>query len=58
MPQAPHHPTPEGQAMMNLNVALLLLILMGGLGAVAVVQAALTHPTDRRGRRIGFHRHS
>ncbi|WP_265579972.1 hypothetical protein [Rhodococcus pyridinivorans] len=44
--------------MMNLNVALLLLILMGGLGAVAVVQAALTHPTDRRGRRIGFHRHS
>ncbi|WP_302907023.1 hypothetical protein [Rhodococcus pyridinivorans] len=29
MPQAPHHPTREGQALMNLNVALLLLILMG-----------------------------
>jgi len=42
---------------MNLNVVLLLLILMGGLGAVAVVQATLSPPTDRRGRRIGFHRH-
>lgn len=38
---------------MTLNVALLLLILLGGLSSVAVMQVALHQPTDRSGHRHG-----
>jgi len=44
---------------MNLNIALLLMILAGGVGGIAGVQAALSRPTDRRGRghTMSLHRH-
>nr|WP_271211415.1 hypothetical protein [Rhodococcus wratislaviensis] len=38
---------------MNLNVALLLLVLVGGIGGTAAIQAALRRPADRS-RRV-FH---
>ncbi|WP_171061643.1 hypothetical protein [Rhodococcus zopfii] len=34
---------------MNLNVALLLVIVVGGFGGIAAVQAALGRSADRRG---------
>lgn len=43
---------------MNTNVALLLLVLAGGIGGTAAVQAALTRPDGRRrgrGRAVPFH---
>lgn len=46
---------------MNLNVALLLLVLAGGIGGTAALQAALRRSADRglrsadRGRRAVFH---
>ncbi|WP_257226536.1 hypothetical protein [Rhodococcus opacus] len=39
---------------MNLNVALLLLVLAGGIGGTAAIQAALRRGADR-GRRAVFH---
>ncbi|GCE41190.1 hypothetical protein Rhow_004849 [Rhodococcus wratislaviensis] len=39
---------------MNLNVALLLLVLAGGIGGTALIQAALRRSADR-GRRAVFH---
>ncbi|MBC2644458.1 MULTISPECIES: hypothetical protein [unclassified Rhodococcus (in: high G+C Gram-positive bacteria)] len=43
---------------MNTNVALLLLVLAGGIGGTAAVQSALSRPAARRrgrGRAIPFH---
>ncbi|WP_280123329.1 hypothetical protein [Rhodococcus sp. ZPP] len=39
---------------MNLNVVLLLLVLAGGIGGTAAVQAALRRGADG-GRRAVFH---
>ena len=45
---------------MNTNVALLLLVLAGGIGGTAALQSALTRPAGRRrgrdrGRAVPFH---
>ncbi|WP_282555524.1 MULTISPECIES: hypothetical protein [unclassified Rhodococcus (in: high G+C Gram-positive bacteria)] len=41
---------------MNTNVALLLLLLAGGIGGTAAVRSVLTPPTGRRrGRAVPFH---
>lgn len=60
----PHHitirtdrriwPTPRRTCPVNLNVVLLLLVLAGGIGGTAAVQAALRRGADR-GRRAVFH---
>nr|GLK37400.1 hypothetical protein GCM10017611_42630 [Rhodococcus wratislaviensis] len=45
--------TPRRTCPVNLNVALLLLVLVGGIGGTAAIQAALRRPADRS-RRV-FH---
>ena len=50
----PHLAYPRRTCPMNLNVALLLLVLAGGIGGTAAVQAALRRSAGRcRGRGEG-----